>query len=339
MEQVEYSSYELSRIRYIESLISSEKLNMRELRRASQEGLISENLRKKVWPILLEVDIEGYSDYHPENQSHRENSQVEKDIERSLWRFTGDDVELRITKRKNLRNVINSLLAKHEDLNYYQGYHDIASVFIMIFDEKCAFALLERISRYYIHFIMENDLMSVSGLLLKMIPLIGMIDTNVYEFLINSSAQPYFALSWVITWFSHSIETMNEISRLFDFFLASHPLMPFYFSIALLMSKKKELSHVECEYSAVHKFFTSLLQEDTVLDFDYLIEITLLYYQTYPPWHEELKIDEIVHMKDYPFDWMSNIIVTPKEHSKFTITNLSILILIIAWLIYYKLYI
>ena len=42
-----------------------------------------------------------------------------------------------------------------------------------------------------------------------------------------------FALSWLITWFGHVLKDITTIVRLYDFFLATHPLMPVYFGAAV----------------------------------------------------------------------------------------------------------
>lgn len=39
-----------------------------------------------------------------------------------------------------------------------------------------------------------------------------------------------FALSWLITWFGHVLLDFRHVVRLYDFFLACHPLMPIYFA-------------------------------------------------------------------------------------------------------------
>lgn len=39
-----------------------------------------------------------------------------------------------------------------------------------------------------------------------------------------------FALSWLITWFGHVLSDFRHVVRLYDFFLACHPLMPIYFA-------------------------------------------------------------------------------------------------------------
>ena len=42
-----------------------------------------------------------------------------------------------------------------------------------------------------------------------------------------------FALSWLITWYGHVLKDFATIVRLYDFFLATHPLMPVYFGAAV----------------------------------------------------------------------------------------------------------
>ena len=51
--------------------------------------------------------------------------------------------------------------------------------------------------------------------------------------LYRSQCAYFFSLSWLITWFGHVARRADEVYRLFDFFLASHPLMPIYLSGAV----------------------------------------------------------------------------------------------------------
>lgn len=44
----------------------------------------------------------------------------------------------------------------------------------------------------------------------------------------RSEAGTIFALSWLITWYGHVLSDPKHILRLYDFFLACHPLMPIY---------------------------------------------------------------------------------------------------------------
>ena len=49
----------------------------------------------------------------------------------------------------------------------------------------------------------------------------------------RSEVGQVFALSWLITWYGHVLKDFSTIVRLYDFFLATHPLMPVYFGAAV----------------------------------------------------------------------------------------------------------
>jgi len=44
---------------------------------------------------------------------------------------------------------------------------------------------------------------------------------------------PFFALSWVLTWFSHDLESVAVVARLFDFLVAHNPVMVCYLVVAV----------------------------------------------------------------------------------------------------------
>lgn len=46
---------------------------------------------------------------------------------------------------------------------------------------------------------------------------------------------PYYALSWILTWFSHDFEDYEKVVRLLDLFIASHAIMPVYIASAVKM--------------------------------------------------------------------------------------------------------
>ncbi len=53
-------------------------------------------------------------------------------------------------------------------------------------------------------------------------------DGEVHDQLAAAEVPPFFALGWFITWFAHSVDNLQHVSRLFDLFMAAHPLMPLY---------------------------------------------------------------------------------------------------------------
>jgi len=60
--------------------------------------------------------------------------------------------------------------------------------------------------------------------------LLKLEDSKIAEFLESVDVLPYYCLSWVLTWCSHDIDDFSKVMRLFDFFIASEPLMPVYFA-------------------------------------------------------------------------------------------------------------
>jgi Rab-GTPase-TBC domain len=59
-------------------------------------------------------------------------------------------------------------------------------------------------------------------------------DEALAQYILKAGVLPYFALSWYITWFAHEVQSLPQIARLFDLFMASHPLMPLYVGAAAM---------------------------------------------------------------------------------------------------------
>jgi hypothetical protein len=51
----------------------------------------------------------------------------------------------------------------------------------------------------------------------------------------------HFAVSWLLTWFAHSLDRLEDVSRLFDAFLSSDPLMPLYVGAAAVVADRETL--------------------------------------------------------------------------------------------------
>jgi len=184
-------------------------------------------------------------------------------------------------------------------LRYYQGYHDVSCIFLNVLGgasvaagapgsisaemasrmkgsprsvDQAALAasamgldlpssVLLQISRSHFRDAMRSDFQSLSAALrLIMMPLIAALDREVHAKLWEVDMEPFFAISWIITWFSHDVRDTDLVKRLFDCFLVSHPLMPVYMAVAMLLHpvNRMEIIHAESEFSAVHNAITHL---------------------------------------------------------------------------------
>jgi len=52
--------------------------------------------------------------------------------------------------RCQLRNIMCAILVKHPNLYYFQGYHDLVSVFLLTLGESLGFYCAEAVSLFYI---------------------------------------------------------------------------------------------------------------------------------------------------------------------------------------------
>lgn len=86
-------------------------------------------------------------------------------------------------------------------------------------------------------------MLELLGLLL---PVLREIDRPLHAHIESTGVPPYFALSWYITWFAHNLAQLQDAARLFDLFLASHPIMPIYAAAAILVVSHPSWSHACC---------------------------------------------------------------------------------------------
>lgn len=65
-------------------------------------------------------------------------------------------------------------------------------------------------------------------LLQNIMPLIDILNSEVAEHIYRAELNVIFALSWLITWYSHVLDDLTIILRMYDLFIATDPLMPIY---------------------------------------------------------------------------------------------------------------
>ena len=138
-----------------------------------------------------------------------------------------DESDKRIDARKQeLSNVITETLRRHPLLCYFQGYHDIVQVLLLVLGAEAAPAAAARLSLLRIRDFM---LPTMAGALshLQLLPaILKAADAELYHHL--SQSQPFFALPAILTLYAHDIEEYGVIARLFDFLLANEAAVPVY---------------------------------------------------------------------------------------------------------------
>ena len=124
-------------------------------------------------------------------------------------------------------------------------------------------------------------------------------DPELHEFLIESDVGTIFALSWLITWYGHVISEHKYVVRLFDFFVATHPLMPLYIAAAMgkmtirmtvvimissVLHCGDDVLDQECDMPTVHHHLTNLPQTiDFASNLQKIMDSASLLFRKHPP--------------------------------------------------------
>lgn len=188
--------------------------------------------------------------------------------------------EKQLARRKEeLAHVILHVLRRHPALCYFQGYHDIVQVFLLVLGAHDAPAAVARLSLLRIRDFMLSSLDPAISQLELLRPILRAADPALYDRLPKS--QPSFALAGTITMFAHNIQDYRDITRLFDFFLARHAVMPIYLFAAVVLSKREELLEIDKEDEDVMYVMLSRLPQP--FDVEFHLARTVELYERLPP--------------------------------------------------------
>lgn len=180
-----------------------------------------------------------------------------------------------------LTQIMCWVLHRHSELNYYQGYNDVAATVLLAMGLQLGLYVLETISLEFLQRFMESTMEKVNQELFYIFALLERIHPTLLEHLENVELFPHFALAEYTTWFAHKYaENRTLLHRLFDFFLGSPPLMPLYLSTVIVAHRATEIFNTTPDMGHTHKVLCTLpgnLPFETLL-----VEATNLY-KDYPP--------------------------------------------------------
>nr|KMM70523.1 GTPase-activating protein gyp10 [Coccidioides posadasii RMSCC 3488] len=248
----------------------------------SQGGLLHDDLRKLAWPILLGYDCDSHTappgvDGLPK---HRDEDQVKLDVNRAFVHYPNCQTDKQLeTKKDELFNLIISVLKRNPMLCYFQGYHDIAQVLLLVLGPQDSFPAIERVSLFRIRDYMLSSLSPAVKHLQLLPALLHGADMELYRHV--SGTQPFFALAATLTLYAHDIQEYSDIARLFDFILSHEPVVSIYLFGSIILSRRKELLEIPVDEPEMMHFTLSKLPHP--LDLEMLISSALELYAKHPP--------------------------------------------------------
>ncbi|CAD6195567.1 unnamed protein product [Caenorhabditis auriculariae] len=290
----------------------------------SNGGLVDDEFRAIIWPILadnlLQAEEKG-DDAGSSNDSdfesafseledssledeqeadedvlrqHKEWHQVELDVNRTLARFPPNITDVhRTTLQKELIPLIVRVLRLNPRFNYYQGFHDICLTVLLVCGVKDSFRICSNLARNgaFNNYLLKSLEGSVVKELDLMYVILSRVEPQLEKMMRSVELGSIFALSWPLTWFSHSLQHYQQIVRFFDCFLAAPRLLPVYVASTIVVFRKSSIFSCEREMPFIHRLLSEMPHElpvDAILkDAVYLAKLmppTLLrthYYEEY----------------------------------------------------------
>ncbi|KAI4493740.1 hypothetical protein M0804_001916 [Polistes exclamans] len=264
---------------------------------SSNGGFITDGIRRVLWPKILRlskekiVPIDELETIYTKipNEVYQ---QILKDVARSGSHISPTATEEETEHFQNqLTQIICWVLHKHPELNYYQGYNDVAATILLVMGLQEGLYVLESISVEFLERFMEKTMEKVNQELFYIFALLERVHPTLLEHLENVELFPHFALAEYTTWYAHKYaENRKLLHRLYDYFLSSPPLMPLYLSSVIVAHRATEIFNTTPDMGHTHKVLCTLPND---LPFEtLLIDAKNLYHQ-YPP--ESINKD----VKDY----------------------------------------
>lgn len=238
--------------------VAAQDLNrLRELAYA-EHGFCNVSLRRSAWFVLLGLspDEASSADWRHFlvglDEDSRDASVMKADVQRSVYSWdvhTNIKDSVRDLKRVDLSEVMHAILRKHSGrLGYFQGFHDIVLVFLEVGSPSQAFHMVERLALFHLSDQLccpfDRGLVPLLGVLFHMM---AIFDRPLAKALCESDCKEmHFAVSWILTWFAHSLPRLhNQVMRLYDCLISSHPAAVLYFAADLLIQHRGELLATE----------------------------------------------------------------------------------------------
>ena len=191
-----------------------------------------------------------------------------------------DESENQLDRRKEeLSSIIVQVLREHPMLSYFQGFHDIVQVFLLVLGHDQAVKSVAHLSLLRIRdFMLPSLIPSLDHL--KLLPIIlDAVDTKLCQHL--SQTRPLFALAATLTLYAHDIQEYGDIARLFDFLIAQPAIVSIYFFAVIILSRRDELFEIPAdEPEMLHSVLSKLPKP---LDLELLISETVMLFERHPP--------------------------------------------------------
>ncbi|KAL0959819.1 hypothetical protein HGRIS_011498 [Hohenbuehelia grisea] len=240
--------------------------------------------RVELWPLILGARPLGKANTHhadtltaedTDRPVHPDERQIKLDTQRSFVLYPVEAKDDRDTLQSQLHELLVAVFHRRPSLSYFQGYHDIITVLFLTLPPELQLTCAEKFSLHRVRDSMGATLEPILGLLRVMRSLLRAVDPAYASILERNSPLPYYALSNLLTLFSHDMPTLPLIQHVFDYLLCRPPIYVVYLAAAIVLSRKAEVEILEeDEEGMIHSLLSGLpdIYEENDEDQDKLSE-------------------------------------------------------------------
>jgi hypothetical protein len=197
--------------------------------------------------------------------THKDEDQVALDVKRAFIYYPRDRPEDEVKRRKEeLSDLIIEILRRHPYLSYFQGYHDICQVLLLVLEPAWRPRLLARLSLLRIRDFMLPSLAPTVSQLNLLPEIIERADPELRRHV--AGIEPFYALAGTLTMYAHTIQDYQDIARLFDVLLGREPIFSIYLFAQIVLDRRAELLEIPSDDTAMLHFILSKAPADIDLD-------------------------------------------------------------------------
>eukprot|EP00825_Cyclidium_porcatum_P014520 TRINITY_DN17815_c0_g2_i1.p1 TRINITY_DN17815_c0_g2~~TRINITY_DN17815_c0_g2_i1.p1 ORF type:complete len:291 (-),score=37.75 TRINITY_DN17815_c0_g2_i1:192-1064(-) len=144
-------------------------------------------------------------------------------------------------KREVLFNILEGISQNNEQFSYYQGYHDIASIVMLIFGLNKGYHISNQLAHTFFKDPLEIEFERSVIIQISLISMIVEKEDQQLGSILKQCEMYSFCVSWLLTWFSHTIADLNIIFRIFDFLICCQPYFIIYLCASFILKTKDKL--------------------------------------------------------------------------------------------------
>lgn len=210
------------------------------------------------------------------------NSSINSDIsEKNIEDEIDENKKIIDIYIKELMDFTKESLGNYEYFNYFQGYQEVCLYFMIIFGRKEGVKYMTIFAKVYLDYVLSKKYKINFDMLLDILNNCCNTVNKKANMLINkiTKTKPYYSLSWLITYLTHSNDNLYNQLSLLDYFITSNISHMYFLSANIIVSEfnkigtKFNIQTADEEYTYMELFFQHFQKlKISLIDFEKIIK-------------------------------------------------------------------